>query len=789
MNFRGPSILKGIGRLWGGHERDDAMGDSTNLDSDVVQIGGKTDNGDEVRIPPGADVAVRIPENADVDPENIESGLTEAAAERTVLVEGQSNDGGSATVNPVASGSKDKLGGIYSDVFEDIEQGFHRIDDDKVQKLRENRVDYNQRIGKWILQEDDRVPAILNSQVALILGQSGVEVEPDDPDNGADVRLAEHLRAIYDGSDEADIHVDPGDVVRNIMAQNYMSAKSVVRSTDLAELPLDTVTYYRDPEDGSEYCLQDETAYQKLVVSDDGETWETERRTTDEQLLELGTHVFDAQLFARKPLQSVADLVVNKMVLQRLMARKAEIASVGGLYIKVNPPDWLQESEYHDTVPDPENDGETIKKLELHMREGVNSAFSTLEDYQSGFIMSIPSHWEVDQIEVPETGEPMADQIRAYNKSIAARLMFPIDLMELQQGAELSRDSLLTTLLNVISGWRSEILGVFDGFAEVQKDIHNLNGSVSHTLPKLESEDEGLILQALRHAGLAGMSTKEVRQALNRVEGFNLEEQPEGEPAQQGGPGGPPPGGPPDPNEREQSMRDMLDPDGENDDDEDDTDEGAAAKFTPPEGLDMYEMEGWDQTSVWRAFLSLGGTHRTCSKRMRTELRNPDAWCAALKDQALGTDLWRSGGGADPCGDPVDPPSDDFTPAVYAADPTDYEYDGSLDDFAGIVESVLEDNLDSDVIRLQSEDDYVAFSPGGVDPTEDEDADGFSPVVVVKSGDGEYSVSGASEDDLSGLETELGEAVFPARPYDVDDSVVAMSTDELLDRMADDRGD
>lgn len=796
MDIRGFTFASALGRLRGGGDGDEADTDAPDAaetepdetDSDVVHVEGKADDTENVRVPAGAEVAVQVPGDADVDPENIEAGLPEGAAERAVIVQGSANDGGSATVNPIASGSKDKLGGVYSDLFEDIEQGFHRIDDDKIQKLRENRVDYNQRIGKWILQEDDRVPAILNSQAGLILGQAGLEVEPEDPENDADVRLAEHLRAIYEGKDEADVHVDPGDVVRTIMAQNYMAARSVVRATDLADLPLDTLTYYRDPEDSTEYYLQDETSYRKLIVDDDADAWETERRTTDEQLLELGVHVFDAHLFNRKPLRSVADLVVNKMVLQRLMARKAEIASVGGLFIKVNPPDWLQESEYHDTIPDPDNDGEQIKKLELHMREGVKDAFSTLEDYQSGFIMSIPSHWEVDQIEVPETGEPMADQIRAYNKSIAARLMFPIDLMELREGAELSRDTLFRTLLNTIAGWRREVLSVFDNFAEVQKDIHNLGGSVNHTLPKLESEDEELILQALRHAGLAGLTTKEVRQSLNRIEGFDLEEQPEGQPDEPLDPDAQP-GGPMDPNEREESMRDMLDDeDGENEqdpspeDDEDDDPEGAAAKFTPPEGLDMYELEGWDQTSVWKAYLSLGASHTTCSKRMASEVRNADAWCAALKDSALGTDLWRTGGGVAPCVANAELPHD-FTTTLYAADPVDYEYSGSLSDFADHVEAVLEDNLDRDVEELESDDDFVAFTPGGVDPRdadEGETLDDFDPIVIVKTGEDAYSIQGASDDDLSGLNERLTEAEA-VQPFDVPDDVAAMSTGELID--------
>lgn len=860
MDFRGFTFPSVLGRLRDDAPAPDADNDPEQAtDGGVVTVEGKAGT-NEVPVPPGADVVISVPDGHDVDRENIERGLDDVAAERTVMVEGQTNDGDGMTVNPIAESDTQRLGGHFSEVWNE----FDRIDDTKIQKLRDNRVDYNERVGKWILTADDRVPAILNNQVGLILGQEGLTVEPEDPDNEADVRTAEFLRERYNDDHEELPGVDPGDVVRSIMAQNYMAARSVVRSTDLADLPLESLTYYRDPEDSTEYYLQDEVTYKKLIVDDDGQGWSTERKTTEEQLLELGEHVFDAHLFRSKPLKSIADLVVNKMVLQRLMARKAEIASVGGLYITVKPPDWLQESEYHDTVEDPENPDETIDKLELHMREGVNNAFSTLEDYQSGFIMSIPSHWEVNQIEVPDTGEAMEDQIRAYNKSIAARLLFPLDLMELREGAELSRDTLFRTLLNTIAGWRREVLAVFDDFARVQKEIHGLNGDVKHSLPKLESEDEELLIQALNFAGLAGLSSKEVRQVFNRIEGFDLDEQPDGQPP---GQQGPPPGGPGGQN-REQSMREILDeqreneqdpsPDGEGDEveaaaraavdshdtavdvaaaipddfgvevfrvtaDPDDDTEYAdsplgvgvdfpsggvyvdwnleafpdplddphvsvyrtvedfqkasgnvveyvtddsqasdpsrrdvleAAKFTPPEGLDLHELDGWDQTSVWRAFLSLGGRHRTCSKRMATEVRNADAWCAALKDQALGTDLWRKGSGAFAGGDAPDP-------TVYAQEARSFDFGGSLDDFASTVESVLEDNLDSDVTRLQSEDDYVAFSPGGVDPTED-DADGFSPIVVVDAGDSGFQISGASSGALDGLESELGKPP-PAR--------------------------
>jgi len=58
----------------------------------VVTVEGKAgDGGQDVRIPPNADVAVSVPDGHDVDAETIEAGLNEAAAERTVLVEGQTN--------------------------------------------------------------------------------------------------------------------------------------------------------------------------------------------------------------------------------------------------------------------------------------------------------------------------------------------------------------------------------------------------------------------------------------------------------------------------------------------------------------------------------------------------------------------------------------------------------------------------------------------------------------------------------------------------------------------------
>ena len=103
------SFLKSIGRLRDDDAPDAAPDDTATEneepDSEVVRVSGQaSDDPEQVQVPAGAEVAVQIPGDADVDPENIESGLTEAAAERAVIVQGSANDGGSATVNPVACG-------------------------------------------------------------------------------------------------------------------------------------------------------------------------------------------------------------------------------------------------------------------------------------------------------------------------------------------------------------------------------------------------------------------------------------------------------------------------------------------------------------------------------------------------------------------------------------------------------------------------------------------------------------------------------------------------------------
>jgi len=498
-------------------------------------------------------VSVQLPADVDVDPEKIEARLSDTAAEH-VSIEGQTNEGDSATVTPIAKSRSAELSGR----FQDLVNEYDRIRDDKIQKLRENRVDYNDLIGRWLLENDDRIPAILNHQIGLVLGQTGLGVEPEDPNNDADRRLADHMESIYSGDADMEAHVTPGGVVRAAFEQNYLAATSVLRSLDLAELPLDTISYFRDPETGDEFYIQEAISYQTAEVDLEDNSFETRQDHQSEQVLEIGTHVFDVELFGDEPLRGIADVAVNKMVLQRLKARKAEIASVGGLYIKVEPPEWLPENEWSTEIPDPDTDGETVTKLELQLREDISNAFDRLQEYQSGFIMSIPAHWTVEQIEVPEVGEPMDEQIRGYNQAIAARLLFPLDLMELREGAELSRDTLFRTLLNTIAGWRREFLDMFDAFAEVQKEIHGLAGNVTHSFPQLEAGDEELVVNALQFAGLAGMTTNEVRKMLNQIEGIDLDisDDIQGPPADDEADTS---GGPENPSDREQSMKDFMD--------------------------------------------------------------------------------------------------------------------------------------------------------------------------------------------------------------------------------------
>jgi len=709
----------------------------------------------DVDLPTGD--SARMVVDADVDPSAI-GDVVEANA-GSYSVQGQADDG---TVIPVST-QDDELD--LSDTFFDDETfEFDLLRDDRIQDVRDKQIDYNQRVGRWIMHKDDLVPSIKERLKGLLLGESGVQVEEDDPDNDADQRLKDHLEEIYSGQSDVAPAVDPADVVDDILDQNFMNARWVGRATDLRMLDLESLELVVDGESGDKIYVQEAEDYTTFTVDSDdpNDAVDFDVERSEPQALEVGMDVFDAQLYDRPPLEAVADDVVGKMEMKFLKARKAQIGSVGGLFIRVTPPEYLPSDEYFDRVDNPFTDDadDSITKLEKELQQGIDRAFDTLQNYKSGTVMAIPNNWEVDQIELPDSPQPLDDQIRGYNQSIARRLLLPLDLVELQSGPELSRETMFRLVLNTLQGWREEILTVFDDFADVQTEIHDLQGDVSHTFAAFANEDEELLVNALQFAGPAGMTESEIRQTLNSLEGFDLDTDRDTQNM-------PPAGGPTDPQERQDSMDDILPDDGDQQppgdgsgnggqqpdsftsgpgsDPSDPSGQQTQAAYTPPEGLDMRELDGWDQSSVWEAFLSLGGQQSTCSTRMAGELRNPDAFCAALKDEALGTDLWRQGSGAAP----DDGLQRTAASAAYVQAAT-VQTTASLSEVA----DALQDAADSDLTTLQEEDDYVAVSPGAGDP----EADSFRPWVVVDSGDGEYDTSGVPDDVVSDMADALPDA-------------------------------
>jgi hypothetical protein len=100
----------------------------------------------------------------------------------------------------------------------------------------------------------------------------------------------------------------------------------------------------------------------------------------------------------------------------------------------------------------------------------------------------------------------------------------------------------------------------------------------------------------------------------------------------------------------------------------------------------------------------------------------------------------------------------------------DVSSSGSLSSVADTVKEVIESNSDQQVSELESDDDFVALSVGGVDPSDDNDTAGFQPVVVVDAGDGEYQVTGISRDNdlLDGLDDALPNAEGALQAADMD---------------------
>jgi len=423
----------------------------------------------------------------------------------------------------------------------------HRyIQDDQIQRLIRNSVNYTERVGRFLLREDDLIPTVKERLKALIVGEDGLSVEPADPNDDADQQLADFLEERYEDD------VQPGDVIDRILRENMMNARAVLRATDLRELDLNTLDYLRDGITGEEIYIQDETTVHRFVV-EDGDSGDAipgidlERESVDAQPLVIGDHVFDVNLYDQPPLEAVADTAVNKMVLQRLKARKAEITSFGAVYAKVEPPSYLPEKQYFDRVKadDWDGEGDPPTKLERAMKSNIQSAFDTLKDFQSGTVMSVPDFWTLEQLEIPETGDPLDDQIRGYNRDISRRLLVPLDLIELQSGSELSRETMFQTLMTTIAGWRQEIIRVFDQYADVQAEIEGMNGDVTHSFPPLKDANTQQIVASLQHAGIAGLTQKEVRTMLNAIQGVDLDTDPDsaadtdGDLPEAGGPDGP----------------------------------------------------------------------------------------------------------------------------------------------------------------------------------------------------------------------------------------------------------
>lgn len=442
------------------------------------------------------------------------------------------------------------------------------IEDDQIRRLIRNSVNYTERVGEFLLTEDDLIPTVKERLKALIVGEDGIEPEPADADSDADQRLADHLEELY--GDE----IRPTEVIDAILRENLMNARAVLRSTDLKELDLASLDYLRDGVTGEEIYVQDRTSVYTFDIDGDADDdadgtaegvipdIDLERETVDAQPLVIGDHVFDISLYDRPPLEAVADTAVNKMVLQRLKARKAEITSFGAVYASVEPPNYLDEDEYFDRVDPDDYDGDDTPptKLERALQNNLQNAFDTLKDFQSGTVMAVPDFWNLQQLDIPETDDPIDDQIRGYNRDISRRLLVPLDLIELQSGSELSRETMFATLMTTIAGWRREITRVFDQFAGVHAEIEGIDGEVRHTFPPLKDANTKQIVSALQYAGVAGLSQQEVRQLLNTVQGIDLDTDdapaagPDGSTPQQ-----PPEGGPDDPAERTEEMRNLLD--------------------------------------------------------------------------------------------------------------------------------------------------------------------------------------------------------------------------------------
>lgn len=666
-------------------------------DPDPEQRASRLDGGQVVA--EGQDqIMVDLPPDSDVDTSQIEAALAGNAS--SVNVRGEA--GGDTTVTPVASGTDLHISDSAFDLS-DWERKAHL--DDRITNLMDRGVDYNQSTGQWMLANDDLIPGILIRLKSLMMGKDGMSVTPEDPDVEADQRLADHMDAIYSGQSDVEADVDPGKVLDSILEQNALNAVWVGRSTDLQYLDVDDLGYVKDGETGQEIYIQDATSYTTFEVGDDGEPTIEHEEKSEQTALKIGEEVMDVRLYRTPPLQAVADDVVNKNQLKHLQGRKAELASIGGVIIKVNPPAWLQEEDYdnHVRAEDDSFGDDSGRLLELVMAQQIEAALATLEDYQTATVMSIPENWETDTIELPEMDESMSDMIRDYNESISRRLLLPLDLIELKSGLELSRNTMMQMFLDQIGGWQGQITDMFDKFAQIQAEIHGLSGSVEHKLPSISSEDEAEIVKLMNQAGILGLSESEARDLANTLEGVDLDTDQTGSMPPEGGPSA---------EQREQQMQEFLDqqPSGQQPDEpqgeggqeaaagasdgsnsgnsnlaggdgerielpttcrmcdertrmqgsfycptchpdiEEGEYDGQMAANIP--GVDDPETgfktlpKGWDRQSVLDAWTSLGGSFTSCKAGMVANGKSPrfaDRFCAALKDEVLQTEEWRGG--------------------------------------------------------------------------------------------------------------------------------------------------
>jgi len=516
-------------------------------DPDIEERAAQVDGGQQIVAEGAEQIAIEVPEDSDVDTEQIEAALS---GQRAGSVNVQGAAGGETTVTPVASGSDIH---ITDSAFDLSNWEYKAFLDDQITNLMDNRVDYNTETGKWILANDDLIPGILIRLKSLMLGKDGLEPKPADPDSEADQKLSDHLERIYSGNSDVESHVKPPKVVERILEQNVINAVFVGRSTDLQHLDVDDLSYVKDGETGEEIYIQHPTSYTTFDLDDGGDPEIEVDHTEDQKALEIGKEVLDVRMYRTPPLQAIADDVVNKMQMKRLQGRKAEIASIGGIIIKVNPPAWLSEEDYDQYVDESDDEfgDESGRLLELVMAQQIDAALSTLEDYQTATVMSIPENWETNTIDLPEMDESMSSMIRDYNEAISRRLLLPLDLIELKEGPELSRNSMMQMFLDQISGWQGQVTDLFDDFAQVQADIHGLSGEVNHQLPSIAAQDESEILKLFNFAGLLGMSEAEGRELANTLEGVDLDTDPtQGMPQE---------GGPEDPEDREQQMQEFLD--------------------------------------------------------------------------------------------------------------------------------------------------------------------------------------------------------------------------------------